>query len=466
MTAGAPAPPLTGSSEQRAKAGANGAGAAAGGEAADATLAAPQDEGTHETRNMLMLGCIFTVYFAFRSGALVVIPLCSKELLKDTVHSDFSPLYNLPLGVWFGMDVLLATPNAYLMRKHGRAVGFTIGGVAAFVGSLMAFAALRFSETPVVTFVLLNVAVMVMSDVGMAEFVRFAASEACTDPARRGKVVSRVIGFGACLSMIGPACASAVQQLNRRNGGEVLHGYSYFFLCTAGLSLVLIAASRMLRLPPMNTESVLPAAPLCTVLRRTPVWTAIVAQVAVQFAMVAPMSAVPLVMSNSIHGLHAADFRISGCIVLHVLSMFIPGFWAGNFIALLGEIPVMGIGLLIQSASLIVCLTGKSYAQFYSGLCLLGIGWNLAFVAGTMLVVSSHTIAERAKVTSANETLRFAANGVGVILASTLTWDVLCGTCLAVLAPAAAVMLQRNLRAVDGDLVALSWASLKTPLRP
>ncbi len=167
---------------------------------------------------------------------------------------------------------------------------------------------------------------------------------------------------------------------------------------------------------------------------------AILAQVTVQFAMVTPMSAVPLVMSHSIPELKPADIRISGCIVVHVLGMFLPGFFTGDFIAILGELPVMCTGLVLQAMSLVIALTGVDYGQFYGSLALLGVGWNLAFVAGTMLVVKSHSLNERTKVTAANEMLRFTANAVACVLASGLPWNTVCFVCLCALVPPAAVL--------------------------
>jgi len=169
-----------------------------------------------------------------------------------------------------------------------------------------------------------------------------------------------------------------------------------------------------------------------------------VAQVTVQFAMVTPMSGVPLVMTDRIPGMHPADFRISGCIVVHVLAMFVPGFFVGDIIALLGELRVMGMGLLLQASCMIVCLTGSTIFQFYVGLCLLGVGWNLAFVSGTLLLVKSHTAPERTTVTSLNETLRFAANGVAVLLSSSLQWETLMYICVVSLLPAGVVILLRR----------------------
>jgi len=402
-----------------------------------------------EGRNMVLLGIIFSIYFAFRSGTLVVLPLACKELLRDELHGDdYSPLYTLPLAVWFAMDIVLATPNAYIMRKQGRRSAFAFAGCAGLVASLGAFCVLKFCSRSLQTFILLNVCVGIMSEVGMAEFVRFAAAESCTNEARRPQMVSRVMGFAACASIIGPISASLAEALVPKSG-RVLDGFAYFFLCTMVLSLVMIISALLLRLPPLPQSAADPAAPICQVLRRTPVWTSIVAQVTVQFAMVVPMTAVPLTMVHYNPSLSSADFRISACIILHVLSMFIPGFVTGNIISTCGDVPVMATGLFLQASGMIVGLTGVHLLQFYLSLALIGFGWNLAFVSGTLLLVKSHSAAEKTKVTSANETLRFAANGAAALLSSTLQWDTLMYSCLICLLPAGVVLTFQRQKTVS-----------------
>lgn len=397
-----------------------------------------------EVRNMVLLGIIFSIYFGFRSGSLVVLPLACKELLRDELHGeDYSPLYSLPLMTWFAMDIVLATPNAYIMRTCGRRPAFAFAGCAGLVGSIGAFCALTFTARSLHSFILLNVCVMVMSEVGMAEFVRFAVAEACSSKAKRPRMVSKVMGFGACASMIGPFSASFAESLVPQSGG-VLEGIAYFFLCTAALSIVMIAASLCLRLPALPDSASEKAAPLCQILRRTPVWSSIVAQVTVQFAMAVPMSTVPLAMMAHIPSLRPADVKISGCIVLHVLSMFIPGFWTGDLIGIVGSERVMAVGLLLQGSGMLVGLSGTHLYQFYVSLALIGFGWNLAFVAGTLLLIRSHSSAERTKVTSANETLRFAANGIAVLLSSSMQWDALMFISLFCLLPAACVTMQEQ----------------------
>merc|ERR1711988_2003812 len=42
----------------------------------------------HECRNMVLLGTFFTVYFVFRSGCLIVLPLTCQRLLEPELSGD------------------------------------------------------------------------------------------------------------------------------------------------------------------------------------------------------------------------------------------------------------------------------------------------------------------------------------------------------------------------------------------
>eukprot|EP00408_Alexandrium_pacificum_P041823 CAMPEP_0171259154 /NCGR_PEP_ID=MMETSP0790-20130122/54778_1 /TAXON_ID=2925 /ORGANISM="Alexandrium catenella, Strain OF101" /LENGTH=447 /DNA_ID=CAMNT_0011727413 /DNA_START=15 /DNA_END=1358 /DNA_ORIENTATION=- len=401
-----------------------------------------------EQRNMLALAVLFTIYFGFRSGCTVVLPLASKELLKDQLQgAEYSPLYQMPFAIWFGMDILLAVPNAFFMRRWGRRPGFLLGACGSFIGSLCAFAVLRFCQERTLAFVLLNASIMIMSSIGMCEFVRYAAAEACSDPDRKSVVVSRVVSGAAIMSMVGPFSASLASSSDESSS---LNGYSTFFLGAAGFSVVAMLAAACLRLPPVGGAVGADAPPtqrLHHLLTRPEVASAILAQVAVQFAMIAPMSAVPLRMEDHFPGMRAADFRISSCVVLHVFCMFAPGFVTGELIKRFSLVPVMSAGLLFQAASMataiVGAIAGASLANYYVALGMLGIGWNLAFVSSTMVLLDSHTPAERTKVTSANEVIRFAANAVGVLVSSTVPWESLNWVCLGFVVLVALVLITR-----------------------
>jgi len=382
----------------------------------------------YEKRNLFLLGVVFTVYFGFRSGCLIAMPLVSKDLLKEYLGgTEFSPLYQLPLCLWFIMDVLIATPNAMYMGAYGRRSGFLVGCSCAVLASIWAFFVLRFLDhTPLLAFGLLNVAVVLMSVVGMAEFVRFAAAEACVDSSRSNVAVSRVLTGGAVFSLVGPTSASTGQWLSPTNH---VHGYAYFFLFMTVLAFFGVVAAMFLRLPQPRKVEVGESPPVCAVLARPAVTTAIIAQVCVQFGMLLPMSAAPLTMVEEL-GLVEGSFLATWAIVLHVLCMFIPGLFSGKWTNKIGIMPMMLVGLALQAAGMICGLCFAGVRIFFIYLALLGIGWNFAFVAGTMLVISSHTMTERTKVTSVNETLRFVGNACAVLISSSVTWHHVSAICL------------------------------------
>ena len=57
--------------------------------------------------------------------------------------------------------------------------------------------------------------------------------------------------------------------------------------------------------------------------------------------------------------------------------------------------------------SAIISIAGISLWHFWIGLCLLGVGWNFAFVGATTMVTQCHRPEERNKVQSFNDFLVF-----------------------------------------------------------
>merc|ERR1712217_614885 len=87
---------------------------------------------------------------------------------------------------------------------------------------------------------------------------------------------------------------------------------------------------------------------------------------------------------------------------------------------------VLSIGMVLLLSCPVLTLVGKDLWNYYSGLTLLGVGWNFSFVSSTMILMASHTAAERTKVSYFNETFRFACNAFAAIASSGLAWDMIC----------------------------------------
>jgi MFS family permease len=115
------------------------------------------------------------------------------------------------------------------------------------------------------------------------------------------------------------------------------------------------------------------------------------------------MTAAPMAMVDCGHPVGAAALGIQW----HILAMFGPSFFTGGLIARFGKEMVTFAGLLLMALAAAVALSGLSIAHFWTGLILLGLGWNFSFIGATALVTDCYRPEERTKVQAANDFLVF-----------------------------------------------------------
>jgi MFS family permease len=103
------------------------------------------------------------------------------------------------------------------------------------------------------------------------------------------------------------------------------------------------------------------------------------------------MAATPLAMQQC-----GLDFGATAMVLQwHVFGMFAPGFFTGDFIKRWGALPVMGVGVLLNIACVVVALSGVDVLQFSVALFLLGVGWNFLFTGGTSLSLQAYAPHEK-----------------------------------------------------------------------
>lgn len=391
-------------------------------------------------RNFALLAIIYMVYFGLRSGCLIVLPLACRAVLRDELaDAVYSPLYQLPLALWLLIDICLSGPWAVFMERHGRRAGFSLGAGSCFFGNIGAFLVLRLPGrhfSPWLVYALLNLSIAMIAPIGVGDFVRYAAAEVAPKE-KRSMAVSLVIMFGGVMSAVGPVSASLASMLDAGEEEEQLHGYANFFLFTAGFCVIAAIAARCLKMPSQSGETPAVAAgssvnsvKFRNIIQRPSVFTAVFSQLVVQLVMVVPMSGVSLAMHNTL-GLEVADWTISGCVMLHTLFMFVTGVISGPLADRLGVHFTVVAGLLTQAVSLAIGALNHNILCFYASLALNGLGWNLAFIAGTLLLLRSHAPEEKSRMTGANEALRATANALATLLSSTLEWNLLLCICSA-----------------------------------
>ena len=120
------------------------------------------------------------------------------------------------------------------------------------------------------------------------------------------------------------------------------------------------------------------------------------------------MTSAPLAMVGCGHSVTDATLGIQW----HVLAMYAPSFVTGSLIARFGVERITGIGLALVGLTGVVGIAGITVAHFWTGLILLGLGWNLAFIGATTMVTQCHRPDERNKVQAFNDFLIFGSMAV------------------------------------------------------
>ena len=119
------------------------------------------------------------------------------------------------------------------------------------------------------------------------------------------------------------------------------------------------------------------------------------------------MSDVELAMSTDNFSLYYCSLVME----LHFLAMFSPGFISGYLIDTLGSLFVAIIGGIVFAASLLVMGLGQNLFNYTFGMILVGIGWNLSFSTGTVMLISSYNRNEATDVQAVNDFLLFSIAG-------------------------------------------------------
>ncbi|AUI50235.1 MFS transporter [Arthrobacter crystallopoietes] len=328
-------------------------------------------------------------------GSILAVDLSGSETWAGSVNTA------LTLGT-----AATAIPLSQLALARGRRVALATGLAGAIAGTALIIGA-------VVTglFVLLLAGALM---VGLASAVNLQARFAVTDlaePARRGRDLSLVvwaitIGAVAGPNMVGPGAVLAGWL-----GIPALSGP--FLISAAGMVIGAGIVALFLRPDPLLARRALDGDNLQPGKKSSGSWRAgwqvvrehptargaVIAVVAAHAVMVAVMSMTPLHMQH--HAGHAAGHPDTIALIGFTLSLHVAGMYAlsplmGWLTDRIGAAKTVlaGMGTLIAA----VALTGllpSNMTVVTAGLILLGLGWSAATVAGSTLLVSTLTPAQR-----------------------------------------------------------------------
>lgn len=298
-----------------------------------------------------------------------------------------------------------AIPIGYVMGKLGRRFGLSISYSVSAVGALVGIFAILSGQF---LLLLLSSAFIGMGRAG-AELSRFAAGDMFEEH-ERGKMIGRIVFAGTIGAIFGPLLVQPgtvlAHSLNLDpNTGPWIIGLLFYVLATGVITI-------MLRPEPMtiarqisdeekrkNDQPDEVVRPIGQLLRVPAVQLAILSTLISQTVMVSLMVITPLHMSHHAHSTGAISFVISA----HTLGMFGLSSVTGRMIDRYGRIPMMVLGAAILIVSVIIAPLSTALPVLVVGLFLLGLGWNLGFLAGSSLLSDALRGEERTRMQGVND---------------------------------------------------------------
>ena len=363
-----------------------------------------------QTSLVLGVGLGSTGYIA----AITVATIVAKEL------SGGSSFAGLP-----GAAIVLGSAAASqllsrFMVLYGRRAGLVLGYGIGAVGALAAGIAVALASFP-----LFIAATAAMGCANAAnQLSRYTAADMYPE-SRRASAIGVVVWGSTLGSIVGPNLITL--------SGNIAEGFSLPRLAGVyGVPVLFVTAAALFTLVTLRPapESLAPKSPrasrrtsasLREMVARPRIFAAVIALIVGQVVMVLVMTMTPLHMADHGHGLAAVGLVISG----HTFGMFafspISGWLAGRF----GTPIIIAAGLALSAFSSILAAVAPPDGGviLFIALFLLGVGWNLSFVAGSALLTEGLDGAERTKLQGATDAMIWssaaaAALGSGVVVAA------------------------------------------------
>jgi MFS family permease len=348
------------------------------------------------------------VYVLAVAQALSASGMMAMTLLGGILGSQFAPapqLATLPVSLTIVGLALATIPAALVMQRVGRRRAFIASALLASVAALaVAFAIVERS------FVLLCAAAVVFgTNLAFQLQHRFAAAESVT-PGRVSTAVSLVMVGTLAAAAVGPQVAMALKDLVPG------HEYAGSFVGVAALCLATALTLLAYRNPAPHAaaEPAGPARSAGALLRQPDFRLAVLAAVVSYAVMSFIMTATPI--SMHVHD-HHSDAATAWVIQSHLLAMYAPSLVSGPLVARLGTRTAMAGGLALMLACVLVDSGGRELMHYWWGLVLLGLGWNLLFVAATALLTTTYQSTERFRAQAINEFAVFGTQALASLLA-------------------------------------------------
>jgi MFS family permease len=331
----------------------------------------------------------------FGSGSTAVALAVATILAADILGA--STWAGLPNSVRILGAALFAVPLSSLMMRSGRRAGLALGYGIGAIG-----AALSVASAVLMDFGLLLLASLVFGGGFAANLlIRYAAADV-SRASERAKAISFVV-WGATVgavvgpTMIGPAANWVAPIGLPPIAGAFVAGTVTFLIAAAILAVLLrpdpLAISRIVAASDVDLQNAAPPRPFGELVRLPDVQVALVTLMCSNVVMIAIMAMTPVYMHEHGHALTLVGIVVSA----HVIGMYVFSPATGWLADRIGRMPVIVMSALVflAAAALNAVAPASSGPLIALGMFLIGLGWNLGFVAGSTLLTDAVDLAER-----------------------------------------------------------------------
>ena len=339
-------------------------------------------------------------------------------LLGGIIGSHLTPtpaLATLPVSVMIAGLAASVVPAGLLIHRFGRRAVFVGSALQAAGGCILAGYAIstqRFWLFCAAAFLLGSNNAVVMQ-------YRFAATE-YVEAGHASRAIAVVMCGALAAAWLGPELAVRTADLvpSARHAGS-------FYSATALYLVAAVLLSRISAVAPAGAADLAPPRPLREIAAQPVFQVAVLAALASYTVMSFIMTATPI----SMHIVDGHDEVATARVIqVHLLGMYLPSLGSGWIIARFGDRPVIVAGTLLMTVCVAVAVyAGHGVAHYGWALGVLGLGWNLLFIAATTLLTKTYTRGERVQAQTLNDFLVFGAQATASLLAgvavTTIGWE-------------------------------------------
>ena len=305
----------------------------------------------------------------------------------------------VPVGLGALGAALASWPLSRLMGRFGRRPGLTLGYGIAVVGALLGMAGVLTSS-----FLLFLVGMTLFGISNTSNLLaRYAAAD-ITHAAHRGRAMGLIVWGSTVGSIVGPNLMAPAVSIGALLALSPIG--SAFLISVVGYGLAAVLVQALLRPDPLaiarRLESPAPGASadqarsVGEIARDPRVRIAFGTLMTSQLVMIGTTSTSPVYLHDQGHPVGAIGLAVA----MHLGGMYVASPLSGWLADRFGRGAMIAVGALVLLLALAVAglAPGREGALVMTGLFLNGVGWNLAFVAGSVLLTDALTPAERTSI--------------------------------------------------------------------